>query len=338
MVRTAWAAVLLLFLVSPSLAGAVFHDSLFGVQLTSNVTYGTGPTNNGAGTANLKLDIYRPVQLSTPLPATSPVIVLIHGGGFISGDKTDMAPLAQEYASLGYVVASINYRMYADLPPSSSPGPADSFTPPPPGYDTFPNLLLGGNAINAAVQDANKAISWLHDNAATYHIDPTKIGVGGVSAGGITSELVGYNNFPGQIRPNVVLDFLGSMYGTEGAIQPGGPPAFMFHGDADTQVPFSGDAAVAARLATVGIYHEFYVGAGIGHELDTAVFNMTFGNATLLQHNIDFLATNLVPEPSSFVLLAVGCAGVLAVKRWSRRGHGLKVAHRSLLHREVIRR
>jgi predicted esterase len=292
----------------------VFHDSIFGVQLTSNVTYGTGPVNNGAGTMNLKLDIYRPTKLATPLPANSPVIALIHGGGFIAGDKLDMAPLAQQYASLGYVVASINYRMYSDLPPSSSPGPADTFTPAPPGYDTFPNLLLGGNAINAAVQDTNKAISWLHDNAATYDIDPNRIGVGGVSAGGITSELVGYNNFPGQIRPNVVLDFLGSMYGTEGAIQPGGPPAFMFHGDVDPKVPFSGDAAVAAQLTNVGIYHEFYVGVGIGHQLDTTIFNTTFGNETLLQHNIDFLASYLVPEPSSFVLLAMGCSGLIAAK------------------------
>jgi acetyl esterase/lipase len=319
MMRPVLASFVLLLLASSSQAGVLFHDSLFGVQVTPNVTYGTGPVNNGAGTMNLKLDIYRPVQVATPLPATSPVIVLIHGGGFIGGDKTDMAPLAQQYASLGYVVASINYRMYGDLPPNSSPGPADNFTPAPPGYDTFPNLLLGGNAINAAVQDTNKAMAWLHDNAATYHIDPTKIGVGGASAGGITSELVGYNNFPGQIRPTVVLDFLGSMYGTEGAIQPGGPPAFMFHGDVDPQVPFSGDAAVAARLTTVGIYHEFYVGVGIGHQLDASIFNMTFGNVTLLQHNIDFLATYLVPEPSSFVLLAIGCVAIIGAKARAAR-------------------
>jgi acetyl esterase/lipase len=200
------------------------------------------------------------------------------------------------------------------LPPSSSPGPADTFTPAPPGFDTFPNLVLGGNAINAAVQDTDKAMAWLHDNAATYHINPSRIGVGGASAGGITSELVGYNNFPGQITPTVVLDFLGSMYGTEGAIHAGGPPAFMFHGDVDPQVPFSGDAAVAEQLTNVGIYHEFYEGIGIGHELDNTVFNITFGNETLLQHNVDFLADHLVPEPASLALLAIGCCAIIGAR------------------------
>ena len=253
-------------------------------------------------------------------PAISPAIVLVHGGGFVSGDKTDLTQLADEYASLGYVVVSINYRMYADLPPSSSPGPADNFVPPPPGYDTFPDLTLGGNAINAAVQDADKAMAWVHDNAAIYNIDPNRIGIGGASAGGITAELVGYNNFPGRV-PSVVLDFLGSMYGTEGAIKAGDPPAFMFHGDADPQVPYSGDVAVAAQMTNVGVYHEFYVGAGIGHELDNTVFNLTYGNETLLQHNVDFLANHLVPEPSSTALLAAGASMLVAAasKRCARQ-------------------
>lgn len=310
--RIAFTCVLLFALSTPVQAGTAFYDQIYGVQMTSNITYGTGPVANGAGTSNLKLDLYQPVQLATPLPAASPVVVLVHGGGFIAGDKTDMAPLAQVYASLGYVVASINYRMYGDLPPSSSPGPADNFTPPAPGYDTFPNLLLGGNAINAAVQDTNLAMAWLRDNAATYDILPTRIGVGGVSAGGIVGLLVGYNNFPGQIRPSVVLDFLGSMYGTEGAIQPGGPPAFMFHGTIDAKVPFAGAAAVDAQLTNVGIYHEFYVGQGIGHQLDTTIFNTMFDNQTLLQHNIDFLANYLVPEPSSLMLAALGIVGFAA--------------------------
>ncbi len=89
----------------------------------------------------------------------------------------------------------------------------------------------------------------------------------------------------------------------------------MFHGDADTTVPFDGDLAVANQLAAVGVYHEFYEGIGIGHELDDTVFNITFGNATLLQHNIDFLANYLVPEPSSIVLAAVGIAALLMMGR-----------------------
>jgi len=298
-------------------AATLYYDPLFGVQTTSNVTYGTGLVQNGSSSMNLKLDIYQPKQLATPLPATTPAIVLVHGGGFISGDKSDMAPLALQYASLGYVVVSINYRMYGNLPPNSSPGPADNFTPPPPGYDTFPDLQLGGNAINAAVQDAEKAIDWLRANASTYHIAADRIGIGGVSAGGITAELVGYNDSPAHYTPSVVLDFLGSMYGTEGVIHAGAPPAFMFHGDADTQVPFSGDLAVSNQLTAVGVYHEFYRGVGIGHQLDTNIFNLQFGGQTLLAHNIDFLAKHLVPEPGAIVLAALGIA-VASLGRWRK--------------------
>jgi predicted esterase len=302
-------------LTSAASAATLYHDPLFGVTETSNVVYGSGPTQNGTSSENLTLDVYKPVQGSTPLPASTPAIVLVHGGGFVSGDKADMAPLAEQYASLGYVVVSINYRMYTDFPPNSSPGPADNFTPPPPGFDSFPDLQLGGNAINAAVQDSETAMTWVRNNAASLGVNPNRIGIGGASAGGITAELVGYNNVPAHIAPTVVLDFLGSMYGTESVIQPGGPAAFMFHGDADTQVPFSGDLAVSNQLTAVGTYHEFYEGVGIGHELDTSVFNLKFGNETLLQHNIDFLANHLVPEPGSLVMSAMALAALLFTKR-----------------------
>ncbi|HVU87004.1 MAG TPA: alpha/beta hydrolase [Pirellulales bacterium] len=317
--RVALTLCLLSVVVARLDAATLYHDPLFGVQTIPDVTYGQGLVQNGASSENLLLDVYRPMQVSTPLPAATPAIVLVHGGGFVSGDKADMAPLAEQYASLGYVVVSIDYRLYADLPPNSSPGPADNFTPPPPGYDSFPDLQLGGNAINAAVQDAETAMNWLRSNAATYGVDPNRIGIGGASAGGITAELVGYNDLPAHTTPNVVLDFLGSMYGTQGVIHAGAPPAFMFHGNADTQVPFDGDLAVSNQLTAVGVYHEFYEGVGIGHELDTNVFNMQFGNETLLQHNIDFLANHLVPEPSAFALAAMGAAlGGLAVDRRRR--------------------
>ncbi len=321
--RVALTVCLLCVMHAPLAAATLYHDPLFGVQATSNVLYGQGLVQNGASNENLLLDVYRPVQVATPLPAETPAIVLVHGGGFVSGDKADMAPLAEQYASLGYVVVSIDYRLYADLPPNSSPGPADNFTPPPPGYDSFPDLQLGGNAINAAVQDAETAMTWLRDNAATYGVDPNRIGIGGASAGGITAELVGYNDLPAHTTPTVVLDFLGSMYGTQGVIHAGAPAAFMFHGDADTQVPFDGDLAVSNQLTAVGVYHEFYEGVGIGHELDQTVFNLQFGNETLLQHNIDFLANHLVPEPSSIVLAVMGVAlaGFAMGRRRLAHGH-----------------
>ncbi len=320
MIRSIYFCAILCCLASTATAATLYHDLLaFGVQQTSNIIYGSGPTNDGATTMDLTLDLYRPTMIATPVPATTPGIVLVHGGGFVGGDKVDMAPLAQAYASLGYVVTSINYRMYNDLPPNSSPGPADGFTPAPPGYDTFADLQLGGNAINAAVDDASLAMQWMRDHAADYGIAADRIGIGGASAGAITSLLVGYNN-PGYPPPTVVLSFMGSMYGTEDAIQAGDPPALLYHGDVDTQVPYAGEVAVAARMTDVGVYHEFYVAPGVGHTLNEAIFASTFGDATLLQHNIDFLANYLVPEPSGLLLAALGAVALAVVRKRQRTG------------------
>jgi acetyl esterase/lipase len=315
---TAWA--ICMAVSAPAWAVAPFWDPIYGVSVTPDIVYGTAPINDGAGTADLVLDLYQPTDMGFPVPAGAPAIVLIHGGGFVGGNKSDMAPLAIAYVNYGYTVVSISYRLYGDLPPNSSPGPADNFTPPPPGFDTFPDLQLGANAINAAVQDGRTSLAWMQSHAATYGFDPARIGVGGVSAGAITSLLMGYNDPPPGLRPTAVLDFLGSMYGTEDVIQPGAPPGFIFHGTADTQVPFSGDQAVADQLTAAGVYREFYVAQGLGHVLGVATFSTVYGNQTLFEHNIDFLYNHLVvPEPASIVLCGCGCLTLLLIAHKRRR-------------------
>ena len=101
-----WAALLVLTLPAAAIhAASAFHDPIYGVSTTSNIVYGTGPINNGLGTLNLTLDLYRPTDVGGgALPAISPGIVLIHGGSFVGGSKSDMAPLAQFYASYGYTL------------------------------------------------------------------------------------------------------------------------------------------------------------------------------------------------------------------------------------------
>jgi acetyl esterase/lipase len=108
------------------------------------------------GELPLLLDTYLPKSpLMTPMPA----IVWIHGGGWQSGDKYPTGAAAM--ANRGFFVASINYRLSGVAP--------------------FP----------AAIEDSKCAIRWLRANAATYNIDPERIGVWGGSAGGHLSMLVG---------------------------------------------------------------------------------------------------------------------------------------------------
>lgn len=101
------------------------------------------------------MDIYVPKEHKDMLP----LIVWIHGGGWKAGSK-DNCPAVQ-FTDLGYVVASINYRLSQEAP--------------------FP----------AQIQDCKAAIRWLRANAAKYYIDPGRIGVWGASAGGHLAALLG---------------------------------------------------------------------------------------------------------------------------------------------------
>lgn len=109
-----------------------------------NITYGKTPEQE------LKLDVYRPKAGGDSLPAC----VLVHGGGWMKGDKEKFTPLAIALAQKGYVVANIEYR-------------------------------LGGVAkYPASVQDCSLAVRFVRANAKTFGIDPKRIGTWGGSAGG----------------------------------------------------------------------------------------------------------------------------------------------------------
>lgn len=111
----------------------------------------------------LTMDIYEPEGDKLQ---KRPLLVLIHGGAFIVGDKRDdfQIRLAERYTKRGYVVASINYRMgYLFLP------------------GAYSNLE---RCIHRAVQDSRAALRWMIHHQTKYRIDPTAIILAGNSAGG----------------------------------------------------------------------------------------------------------------------------------------------------------
>lgn len=108
----------------------------------------------------LKMDIALPPNASAA--AKQPLIVFIHGGGFVTGDKEDMTAEAISYARAGYVVASINYRLTQNQTNDSS------------------RLLSRLHAL----EDAGNAIRFLKVNYNSYFIDTTRILTLGSSAGG----------------------------------------------------------------------------------------------------------------------------------------------------------
>jgi acetyl esterase/lipase len=105
-----------------------------------------------------KLDIYLPEKGEGPFP----VIISIHGGGFIGGDKGDrqVNPML-EGLERGYAVVAVNYRLLKD------------------GF--FPK----------GIHDVKAAIRWVRANATEYKFDPERIVAWGGSAGGNLAALAG---------------------------------------------------------------------------------------------------------------------------------------------------
>lgn len=113
----------------------------------------------------LKLDIYLP---NDKTKKTYPVVLLIHGGGWLTGQKENERVMAQHLALNGYVAVTASYRLGLVAP--------------------YP----------AAVIDLKDAIRWMRKHAKKYHINPNKFAVLGASAGGQLATLIG-------VTPNSVI-------------------------------------------------------------------------------------------------------------------------------------
>ena len=120
------------------------------VNVPKNVTAHLDTIYARTGNRKLLADIFVP-QTG---PSKKPTVMVVHGGGWLKGDKSSFRALAVELASRGFVTAAIEYRL---------------------GYEAkFP----------AGIRDCNEAVRFLRTSAATYSIDPNRIAAVGGSAGG----------------------------------------------------------------------------------------------------------------------------------------------------------
>ncbi|MEO6758919.1 MAG: alpha/beta hydrolase, partial [Saprospiraceae bacterium] len=154
-------------------------------RVDSNLQYGTAVNYMGA-TVDLRLDLYKPIgdhNLQRPL------LVLVHGGTWISGCKYDMAWLAEEMAGRGYAVATINYRLgwhkddYVAAPICPFGEAARQLYP----ADSCEII----RALYRAQQDVKGAIRWLRCRHLADSTSVCQVLVGGESAGAFTALAVG---------------------------------------------------------------------------------------------------------------------------------------------------
>jgi pectinesterase len=127
-----------------------FHSK--SIKEKRSITYCT------IGERKLLLDVFYP---SAKAKSKRAAIMIIHGGGWRSGTRTQHYPLAQRLADLGYVCFTPEYRLSTEA--------------------LYP----------AAVYDLKSALRWIHANAKKFDIDTNKIAALGFSAGGELAAFLG---------------------------------------------------------------------------------------------------------------------------------------------------
>src|SRR3984893_11675326 len=142
-------------------------------QIEANIRYSPYPET--------VLDI---VQARAPALKNRPGVIVIHGGGWVEGNKESMLEaFCLPFVEYGFVVANVEYRL------------APSATAP------------------AAVNDVLEAAKWFRDRAADYKVDPNQIIVTGSSAGGHLAMMVGMAPESAGLGPSIKIAAIINFYG-----------------------------------------------------------------------------------------------------------------------------
>ncbi len=177
------------------------HSGAPSVTVEENVRYGSV---NGS---ELRLDIYEPASRGTEI---HPAVLLIHGGGWTSFDKSTMRGMGQFLARSGFVAFSVDYR-----------------------------LCRGSeNRWPAQLDDVQRAVRWVRANAAKYGVNPEHIGAFGHSAGAQLAALLGMED----TRENSDLALAQYSSRVQAVVDVSGPSDFTTDHDPD------GDAFLANFL------------------------------------------------------------------------------------------
>lgn len=251
--------------ISPVLDAAIHYE--FDYTVVPNVVYTT------ASNYPCRLDAY--VRNGT----TSPVAIVIHGGGWVAGTKEDRTLECVPFIAMGFSVVNVEYRMARV-----------AFAP-------------------AAVEDCRLALEWVFRNAARYHFDTSRVIVTGGSAGGhlalMTGLLESGDGFDaskeweasipnlhvaaiinwfgitdvnellsGPNRQDYAVSWLGTVPDRERVakevspltyVRKSSPPVFTVHGDRDQLVPYEQAVRLKKVLDAAGVDNELITVPGGKH-------------------------------------------------------------------------
>ncbi|MFY0674089.1 MAG: T9SS type A sorting domain-containing protein [Bacteroidia bacterium] len=285
------------------------------VQVFGDIVYGKADDYQGQE-ATLLYDAYIQKPDSDTLEKR-PVVIMIHGGGFVSGNKGQRYFECLSFAQRGYVAFSIGYRL---------------------GFKTT-DPLGQIKAIYRAQQDIDAAIRHIISEQQKYGIDTNWIFIGGTSAGAITSNNIAYTSqddwyrlFPSMEKDLGALNQSGNTIETSynvnavfnnwgaavvGVIQHDEMvPQIAFHGELDQTVNIDtssagnlmGSRSIHTLLNDNNICSELHVDVKGGHGIYTnkegAIYRAArascFFKSIMCSECTDFYAENYVEPNCSF--------------------------------------
>jgi acetyl esterase/lipase len=161
-----------------SAAGQPTLKALYSGSVRSGVAARTFRYYRYYGNAS-SLSVYTPAKYVGKTGYKLPTVVLVHGGAWTMGDRTDMAPQAQQLARAGFLVVAVNYRLATQA--------------------RWP----------AQRSDVSRAVTFLRQNAAFFNIDTRRMALLGSSAGGqIAAAVATQGNGNHRFKGLVVLSGL----------------------------------------------------------------------------------------------------------------------------------
>ena len=212
------------------------------------------------GTRSLQAYVFSPPKESRAQPRAA--ILILHGGGWTTGEASWCFPRARQLAGRGLVAVAVQYRL-------SEPG---SVTP------------------QEALDDVRDAFRWVRGHAESLGVDPRRVAAYGWSAGGHLAAMAAI--FPDSLHPrepstkpdalvlvSPAVSLRGDVWfqkllGMESRaealspadqVRPGLPPMIILQGDVDTVTPLAGARLFCNRLRASGNHCELVVYEGYGH-------------------------------------------------------------------------
>lgn len=214
--------------------------------IIKNIRYGPIPEFVIDSTSDRILDLYLPKKIAEK--ELLPVLIYLHGGGFVNGDK-GMVELCSNIANQGFAVVSINYRLTLKYKKESGASCSGNMAKGLPISGKFHTVL--NEAIKNASDDAISAMQWIKDNALEYGLNTKKVVIGGSSAGAMTALFVAYSSKQKVLTIKGVLDFYGGLENVN-VITKDAPPVLIYHGDLDETINISYSYAVMQRMNEIG--------------------------------------------------------------------------------------